>query len=54
MLEKLAGWMRLVPDPFAHFIRRMHAWLDLEDRKSLLVGTDKGLELAIDDEVGMC
>jgi hypothetical protein len=48
LLEKLAGWLRLLPDPFAHFIRRMHAWLDLEDRKGLLVGTDKGLELAVD------
>lgn len=48
MLEKLAGWRRLVPDPFQKFIRRMHAWLDLEDRKNLLVGTDLGLELVVD------
>src|SRR5580765_2321272 len=46
-VEKYAGWKRLVQNPFAHFIRRMHAWLDLEDRKGLLVGTDKGLQLFV-------
>lgn len=52
LVEKFAGWLRLFQDPFAHYIRRMHAWLDLEDRKSLLVGTDKGLELAVNDDDG--
>ena len=48
--EKMAGWLRLVPDPFRKFVRRMHAWLDLEDRKNLLVGSDQGLELVTDDK----
>jgi hypothetical protein len=27
----------------------MHAWLDLEDRKNLMVGSDQGLELVVND-----
>ena len=48
--EKMPGWLRLVADPFKWFIRRMHAWLDLEDRRNLFVGTDAGLELVVDDK----
>lgn len=47
-LEKMPGWERLVPAPFAHFSRRLHAWLDLDNHKNLLVGTDVGLELVVD------
>jgi hypothetical protein len=46
-LEKMGGWERLVQDPFLALIRRMHAWLDLDNLKNLLVGTDFGLELLV-------
>jgi hypothetical protein len=46
-LEKMGGWARLVQDPFLALIRRMHAWLDLQNLKNLLVGTDSGLELLV-------
>jgi hypothetical protein len=48
-LEKMGGWERLVPDPFRALVRRMHAWLDLQNLKNLLVGTDFGLELLVQD-----
>lgn len=46
-LEKMGGWERLVQDAFQALIRRMHAWLDLDNLKNLLVGTDFGLELLV-------
>jgi hypothetical protein len=46
-LEKMGGWQRLAADPFKALIRRMHAWLDLQNMKNLLVGTDFGLELLV-------
>src|SRR5215467_12287832 len=50
-LEKMPGWLRLFPDPFLGFIRRMHAWLDLSDHRQLLVGTDSGLQIAHEQTV---
>jgi hypothetical protein len=48
-LEKMGGWERLTQNPFQALIRRMHAWLDLDNLKNLLVGTDFGLELLVQD-----
>jgi hypothetical protein len=47
LLEKMGGWIRLYADPFFARIRRMHAWADLEDYRNLLVGTDLGLEILV-------
>ena len=44
-LEKMPGWLRLVPGQFLGFVRRMHAWLDLAGHRQLLVGTDLGLQV---------
>src|SRR5262249_55870270 len=51
LLEKWAGWQRLFADPFAAIIRRMHAWLDLDNHRNLLVATDLGVQLAIDQTI---
>jgi hypothetical protein len=51
LLEKWAGWARLFPDPFDALIRRLHAWLDLDNNKNLLVATDLGLQLAVQDNI---
>lgn len=50
-LEKMKGWRRLFEDPFIAIIRKMHAWLDLDNRKNLLVATDLGLQLAVQKNV---
>lgn len=47
LVEKFAGWLRLFQDPFAHYIRRMHAWLDLEDRRVFWLAPTKGLSLLL-------
>lgn len=47
LLEKMAGWQRLTPQPFVAIIRKMHAWLDLDNRKNLLVATDLGVQLVV-------
>jgi len=46
-LEKIKGWERLVQAPFQAIIRKMHAWLDLENLKNLLVASDLGVEILI-------
>ena len=51
-LEKMPGWVRLVDVQFFSFVRRMHAWLDLENRRNLMVGSDLGLQILKDDVVG--
>lgn len=51
LLEKVGGWTRLVPDPFAATIRLMHAWLDLDSRKNLMVATDLGVQLLVQTTV---
>ena len=48
-LEKIGGWERLTQSAFQALIRRMHAWLDLDNLKNLLVGTDFGLQLLVQD-----
>src|SRR5262252_7595580 len=50
-LEKMGGWQRLTTHVYQALIRRMHAWLDLDNLKNLLVGTDFGLELLVQDSV---
>jgi hypothetical protein len=51
LLEKVGGWTRLVQDPFAATIRLMHAWLDLDNRKNLMVATDLGVQLLVQTTV---
>jgi hypothetical protein len=51
LLEKWIGWERLFFDAFAATIRRMHAWLDLDNNKNLLVATDLGVQIAIQDTI---
>jgi hypothetical protein len=51
LLEKWMGWERLFPDAFAATIRRLHAWLDLDNNKNLLVATDLGVQLAVQDTI---
>jgi len=51
LLEKWGGWERLFQDAFGAIIRRMHAWLDLGNNKNLLVATDLGVQLAIQDAI---
>lgn len=48
-LEKMGGWERLTQHVYQALIRCMHAWLDLDNLKNLLVGTDFGLELLVQD-----
>jgi|SRR5215475_1527428 len=50
-LEKWMGWQRLFPEPFAALIRRMHAWLDLDNHRNLLAATDVGVQLGVEDGV---
>ena len=49
LLEKSKGWQRLTEQPFAAIVRRMHAWLDLDNRNNLLVGSDSGVQLLVQD-----
>jgi hypothetical protein len=51
LLEKWGGWQRLFPDPFAAIIRRLHAWFDLGNHRNLMVATDLGMQIAVDDTV---
>src|SRR5215831_4269547 len=51
LLERWMGWERLFPGPFAALIRRMHAWLDLDNHRNLFVATDLGLQLAVEDTI---
>ena len=50
-LEKWMGWRRLFQNPFAATIRRMHGWLDLDNRRNLLVATDLGVQLGVEETV---
>lgn len=49
LLEKMAGWRRLIDDAMPHIVRRMHAWLDIDSRKNLLIATDGGPFLKVQD-----
>src|SRR5262245_59762916 len=51
LLEKMGGWQRLFQDALPSIIRRLHAWLDLDNRKNLLIATDTGVHLAVQDTV---
>jgi hypothetical protein len=51
LLEKWVGWQRLFPSSFAATIRRMHAWLDLDNHRNLLAATDLGVQIGVDDTV---
>src|SRR5262252_8303042 len=49
LLERWAGWRRLLNDPLPSIIRRMHAWLDLGSKKNLLVACDTGVSIVVQD-----
>jgi hypothetical protein len=49
LLEKWGGWRRLINDQLPSVIRRMHAWLDLGNRKNLLVACDSGVSIVVQD-----
>ena len=49
LLEKIAGWRRLIEDQLPSIMRRYHAWLDLKNRKNLLVATDTGVHIVVQD-----
>jgi hypothetical protein len=51
LLEKVGGWVRLTPDPFLAIIRKMHAWQDLNNYKNLMVATDLGVQILVQDTV---
>lgn len=48
-LEKMAGWLRLIEATASGVIRVMHAWLDLQNDKDLLLGTDGGPQIVVND-----
>jgi hypothetical protein len=48
LLEKISGWRRLINAALPGIIRRLHAWLDLDNRKNLLVASDDGVHIVID------
>ena len=49
ILEKWAGWKRLIEEALPAIIRRMHAWLDIDSKKNLLIATDTGVHLLVQD-----
>lgn len=51
LLEKTGGWRTLVEDRLAAIIRRFHAWLDLGSRKNLLIATDLGVNILVQDTI---
>jgi len=46
-LEKMGGWRRLIDDVMPAIVRRMHGWLDLQNKKNLLIATDAGVQLLV-------
>src|SRR5262249_25915537 len=51
LLEKWPRWQRLFADPFAAIIRRMHAWLYLDNHRNLFVATNLGVPLTTDQPI---
>lgn len=51
LLEKIAGWQKLVSSQPAGLVRAMHAWLDLGNNKNLLLGTDGGPQLLVNTTI---
>lgn len=50
LLEKMGGWRRLTSSMrFPSVIRKLHAWLDLDSRKNLLVAGDFGVGILVQD-----
>jgi hypothetical protein len=48
LLEKMGGWLRLFQPASSAIVRRMHAWQDLLNVRTLAVGTDAGIDLWYD------
>src|SRR6476646_7960948 len=48
LLEKMDGWHRLIEESIGYVMRRFHAWLDLDNRKNLLIAADDGVHLLVD------
>jgi hypothetical protein len=51
LLEKMDGWRRLIEQSIGYVIRRLHAWLDLGNRKNLLIAADDGVHLVDDPSI---
>lgn len=49
LLEKIGGWKRKFKEPFLATIRELHAWSDLHNYKNLMVATDLGVEIVVQD-----
>lgn len=49
LLEKMGGWARLIEQALPSIVRRFHAWLDLGNRKNLLIACDDGVHLLVDN-----
>src|SRR5262245_10319726 len=49
LLEKMDGWRRLIDEEPPGIIRRFNAWLDLDNRKNLLVASDAGVHVVVDN-----
>lgn len=49
LLQKVGGWQRLISTACAGFIRALHAWEDLENEKNLLIGTDAGPQIIVNN-----
>jgi hypothetical protein len=49
LLEKMDGWRRLIEESIGYVMRRFHAWLDLDNRKNLLIAADDGVHLLVDN-----
>ena len=47
LLEKMDGWRRLFEGSIGAVIRRMHGWLDLRNRKNLLIAADDGVHILV-------
>jgi hypothetical protein len=47
LLEKMDGWRRLFDKQMGAVVRRMHAWLDLRNRKNLLIAADDGVHILV-------
>jgi hypothetical protein len=47
LLEKMDGWRRLFERQMNAVVRRMHGWLDLRNRKNLLIAADDGVHILV-------
>lgn len=48
-VQRIGGWLRLFEGPCANYVRAMHPWTDLDLNKNLLMGTDSGPQILVND-----